>query len=96
MSHFYPGCSEDFLLGLSKDRFWNKYKNLSIIRLREKLESINTLRIAESKDGIHEIYRLNWQLEQLTGKEKTDSTLSIKERMKQQRIAGKKLKGKKK
>ncbi len=93
MCRFYPNCSEDFLLGLPKDRFWDKYKNMSIIRIREKLDSIGTLRIAESKEGANEIYRLNWQLEQLTGKEKVDSIEDIKVRMKQLR---KKLKEKKK
>lgn len=93
MTHFYNGCSEDFLLGLSKARFWDKYKNLSIIRIREKLDAIATLRTAESKEGASEIYRLNWQLEQLTGKEKVDSMEDIKVRMKQLR---KKLKEKQK
>lgn len=92
MTHFY-NCPEDFLLGLPKERFWDKYKNLSIIRIREKLDAIGTLRTAESKEGASEIYRLNWQLEQLTGKEKVDSMEDIKVRMKQLR---KKLKEKQK
>lgn len=94
MSHFY-NCQEDFLLGMSKDRFWDKYKNMSIIRIREKLDAIGTLRIAESREGANEIFRLNWQLEQLTGKEMVDSIEDIKMRMKQQRKAAKKIKGKK-
>lgn len=94
MDHFYSGSSEGFLLDLSKDRFWNKYKNMSIIRIREKLDSIGTLRIAESKEGTNEIYKLNWQLEQLIGKETVDDMGDIKARMKAVRKAAKKRKKK--
>jgi hypothetical protein len=90
MGRFYSNCTDDFLLGLPKDRFWNKYKNMSIIRIREKLDHIGTLRIAESREGVSEIYRLNWQLEQLTGKETVDDMDDIKKRMKAARKAAKK------
>jgi len=94
MSRFYSGCTEDFLLGLPKDRFWGKYKNMSIIRIREKLDGIGTLRIAESREGAGEIYKLNWQLEQLTGKETVDKMDDVKARMKAARKAAKKRKKK--
>jgi len=94
MDHFYHS-SEDWLLKLPKDRFWNKYKNMSIIRIREKLDSIGTLRIAESREGTHEIYKLNWQLEQLTGRETVDDIKDIKARMKAARKAAKQRKKKK-
>jgi len=94
MSHFY-NCPEGFLLDMSKDRFWGKYKNMSAIRIREKLDQIGTLRIAESKEGASEVYKLNWQLEQLTGKEKADNMDDIKFRMKQLRKAAKEKRKKK-
>lgn len=88
MSHFY-NSPDDILLGLPKDRFWNKYRNMSILRIREKLDRIGTLRIAESREGVSEIYKLNWQLEQLTGKETVDDMDDIKARMKAARKAAK-------
>ena len=90
MSHFYSGASEDFLLNLPKDRFWGKYKHMSVIRIREKLDQIGTLRIAESREGASEVYKLNWQLEQLVGKETVDDIADIKARMKAVRKAAKK------
>ena len=66
-------------------RFWNKHKNMSIVKLRKKLDDIRLMRIAQSKEGDKEIQRMGWQLEQLTGQEQIDSLADIKRRMKEAR-----------
>ena len=88
------GCSEKSLLDLPIARFWDKHKNMSIIKLRKKLDDIGILRIAQSKEGGKEIDKMVWQLEQLMGTEKVDSLSDIKARMKQMKKAAKE--GKKK
>jgi len=93
--HSFYHCGEEVLLGLSKERFWDKHKNMSIVKLRKKLDEISILRIAQSKEGGREIDKMLWQLEQLMGKERVDSLSDIKVRMKQRRKAAKEGKKKK-
>ena len=88
------GCSEKSLLELSKDRFWDKHKNMSIVKLRKKLDDVSILRIAQSKEGGREIDKMIWQLEQLMGTERVDSLSDIKARMKQMKKAAKERKKK--
>ena len=96
MSSFY-GLPDASLLSLPIDRFWGKYRNMSIMRLRRKIEEIGGVRLAGAKmdDYSHEMYKLNWQLEQLTGEEKVDGLGDIRKKMDAVRKAAKK-KGKKK
>ena len=77
------GCSEKSLFELPITRFWDKHKNMSIVKLRKKLDDIGILRIAQSKEGGREIDKMVWQLEQLMGTERVDSLSDIKARMKQ-------------
>jgi len=88
------GCGEKSLLDLPRDRFWDKHKNMSIVKLRKKLDDVSILRIAQSKEGGREIDKMIWQLEQLMGTERVDSLSDIKARMKQMKKAAKE--GKKK
>ena len=88
MQSFF-GCSEVSLLELSKKRFWDKHKNMAIIKLRRKLDEIGILRIAQAKEGGREIDKMIWQLEQLMGTERVDSLSDIKARMKQKRNVAK-------
>jgi len=69
---------------------------MSVIRLKEKIEQLGIIRLANAKvdDFSHELYKLNWQLEQLLGEEKVDGIGDIKQRMKAIKKAAKK-KGKK-
>jgi len=93
MQSFF-GCDEETLLGLSKERFWDKHKNMTIVKLRKKLDDISILRIAQSKEGGREIDKMIWQLEQLMGTERVDSLSDIKARMKQMKKAAKERKKK--
>lgn len=82
MQHFF-GCSEESLLGLAKERFWNKFKNMRILQIRQEKYDISTMRIAHVPGDVsNHFYKLNWQEEQLTGVEKIssfkDSKLGIK------------------
>lgn len=83
------------MLGLSQARFWNKYKNMRILRIRREKYDISTMRVAHSPGDISSyFYRLNWQEEQLTGVEKVDSLKDLRLEMEAKRKVGKKKKKK--
>ena len=79
MEYFY-GCSEDFLLDLSVDRFWVKYKNMQIVKIENKMDRIHAVNAAMSSEGQDVLNRLNWKLEQLKGDEKVDKLDDWKQR----------------
>jgi len=60
---------------------------MSIIQLREKMDTIILTRLAQSKEGDREIQKMSWRLEQLTGQEQVDSLDDIKARMKKKKKA---------
>ena len=94
MQQFF-GCSEQELLELPIPRFWGKYKNVQIIETEKRINFITMTAVAQSKEVNKTLYKLNWQLEQLTGKEKVDSLKDIKKQMKLATKKGKKKKEKK-
>ena len=77
MDWFY-GCGESFLLSLSRERFWGKYRNMQIVRLQSKMDDIHTFNTAQSSEGQSEVIKLNWRLEQLKGEEKVDGLKDLK------------------
>ena len=65
---------------------------MSIIKLRGKIEELGIIRMASAKvdDYSHELYKLNWQLEQLLGTEQTDGLADLKKKQDAIRKAAKK------
>ena len=87
---FYGRPAEEFL-NLPISKFWLRFKNMSILNLQEMIQKLVVATSSQSKDVGNLMYRLNWQLEQLTGEEKPDDTRSWKKK-----YGGKKKKKKKK
>jgi hypothetical protein len=71
MVRFY-GRPADELLDLPISRFWEMHKEMNILKLQETLEGIQIVSVPHSRDPSQLVYKLNWRLEQLTGKEKVD------------------------
>jgi hypothetical protein len=96
MQHFY-GCTERYLLGLSRDRFWLKYKNMQVLEIKEEKRAISNFRLGNPNiDVSSHFYALDWRIEQLTGKpKKVDSLKDIKKDMDAKRKKPKKKKKKK-
>ena len=69
---FFYGCPDDYLLDISVDRFWVKYKNMQIIKMQDKMDLIHSFNAAQSSEGQDIMNRLNWKLEQLKGEERVD------------------------
>lgn len=91
MCRFY-GLPDREFLDLPISRFWGKYKGMNIIQLREKADAITNAAVSQSKDLSNFMYRLNWQLEQLTGDVRADDTSEWKKKYgkKKKRRRGKK------
>lgn len=66
---------------------------MMILKIRKKIDTIHAINISQSKNITNEVFKLNWQLEQMTGAEKVDGLVDIKKRMKKARKKGKKKKG---
>ena len=77
MDSFF-GSSEEALLTLSVSRFWGKYKNMQVIKLQDKLDTISTFNIAQSPEGQNTVNNLSWRLDELKGIERTDSLKDLK------------------
>lgn len=65
-----------------------------ILKLRNKVDMIHTINVSQSKNISNEVFKLNWQLEQMMEVEKIDGLADIKKRMKHARKKGKKKKRK--
>lgn len=81
MQRFYSRPEKE-ILGLSITRFWNKKKNMEILKLREKLDMISNLLLPYSSNVTREISKIEWRLNRLLGQEKTDSITDIKKKQK--------------
>jgi len=81
MSRFYT-CSEQELLQLPIKRFWNKEKNMKILKLEEKLNAISDVLMPYSSNVQRTIARLEWQLNKLKQQERVDSISDIKKKQK--------------
>jgi len=79
MDSFYR-CGEDFLLDLSRERFWGKYRNMQIAKLQDKMDLIHSFNAAQSSEGQSVMNNLGWRLEQLKGSERVDSLKDLKGR----------------
>ena len=66
MVRFY-GRPHDELMQYPMGLFWLKYKNMEILKLQERIVHIVDTATAASPQGNDELYKLKWQLEQLTG-----------------------------
>jgi len=66
---------------------------MMVLKIHKKIDTIHAINISQSKNVSNEVFKLNWQLEQMTGgPEKIDSLADIKKRMKRARKKGKKKK----
>ena len=79
MVRFYGQPMEQFL-SLPISKFWLRFKNMNILKLQETIESVVVATTSQSKEANNLMYRLNWQLEQLTGEEKSDDTSTWKDK----------------
>lgn len=99
MCRFY-GAAEKELLQLTKKRFWSKYQNMLILKLREEQADIYLRHLvgrAPASTLHSHMHKINWRLEQYTKEPmKPDDLADIKQRQKEIRIAFKKKKKKKK
>lgn len=77
MDYFY-GSSEDALLTLPVNRFWGKYRNMQIVKLRNKMDLINSFNTAQSPEGQSVMNNLAWKLDELKGEERVDSLKDLK------------------
>ena len=64
-------------------RFWDKYRNMMILKIELKLQSINILRLAYSDKDDGEISKMNMIIEQLGKPQRVDSLTDIKQKQKQ-------------
>lgn len=83
MQAFYPGCGEDHLMTIPIHRFWDKYRNMMILKIEQRLQNINTLRLALSSKDDGEISKMNMAIEQLGKPQRVDSLADIKKKQKQ-------------
>jgi len=81
MQRFY-NCSEKELLEIPIFRFWNKEKNMRILKLQEKLDAISEILMPYSSNVQRTIARLEWQLNKLKQHERVDSISDIKKKQK--------------
>ena len=79
MCRFF-GAGDKALLNLPIPRFWGKFKNMNILKLQERIDAITAAALPRSKNLEGELKRLNWQLEELTGKDKADNLKDWKKR----------------
>ncbi len=93
LCRFYALPDREFL-DLPISRFWSKYKDMSIIQLHEKIDAITNAAVSQSKGLSDYMYRLNWQLEQLTGKERVDDTSDWRKKYRRKKKKKKKRKNK--
>ena len=81
MQAFY-GCSEDYLMFIPIPRFWDKHRNMMILKTEQRLQNINTLRIGLSSKADTEIVRMTNLIEQLGKPQRADSLVDLKKKQK--------------
>ena len=82
MQTFY-GCSEEYLMEVPIPRFWDKYRNMMILRTEQRLQNINTLRIGLSSKADSEIEKMQRMVEQLGKPQRVDSLVDLKKKQKE-------------
>lgn len=91
MQAFFGGETEAHLMDIPIHRFWDKYRNMMVLKIEQRLQNINTLRLALSSKDDGEITKMTMMIEQLGKPQRVDSLTDLK---KQQKQADKRIKEK--